>query len=127
MGLVLTSVNPGSTLTATFADVSYTGMNSALATPVGLDFAQEAAEPANYSVFPNPTTGELNIDLASYLGRSVRIEVLSIEGRLLQVIAIDEVEATLEKLDLSPYLPGIYLVKATTEGLPDAVQRIVKR
>jgi hypothetical protein len=74
---------------------------------------------------PNPTGGELNVDLTQYIGRSVRIETYSLEGKLLQFNELDEVQTTLERLDLKGFQNGMYLVKVKSAGLPDVTKRVV--
>jgi hypothetical protein len=78
-------------------------------------------------VFPNPTSGELNLDLTQYIGRSVRIETYSLEGKLLQFTELDEVQNTLERLDLKGFQNGMYLVKVKSAGLPEVARRVVKQ
>ncbi|HRD83183.1 MAG TPA: T9SS type A sorting domain-containing protein, partial [Saprospiraceae bacterium] len=71
------------------------------------------------------TGGELNVDLTQYVGRDVRIEVYSIEGKLLQFREIEEVQTTMENLNLSQYAGGMYFVKIKSHDLPDATRRVV--
>ncbi|HRK82931.1 MAG TPA: T9SS type A sorting domain-containing protein [Saprospiraceae bacterium] len=40
-------------------------------------------------MYPNPTGGDLNVDLTNYVGRAVSLEVYSLEGKLLQFNKID--------------------------------------
>jgi hypothetical protein len=129
IGLVTTNYTPNSTVTATFSNVSFSGNSPFVAlpgngAPTGLaDFSSELE--VDFSVFPNPTSGELNLDLTQYFGRSVRIETYSLEGKLLQFTELDEVQNTLERLDLSRFQNGMYLMKVKSAGLPDATRRVV--
>jgi hypothetical protein len=135
MGLIATNYTANSTVTATFAGVSYTGSN-ATATSFELR-AASIEQPHSLEVYPNPTSGELNLDLTQYIGRSVRIETYSLEGKLLQFTEIEEVQTTVEQLDMSQLENGMYLVKVRavardgisreriSRELPDAVRRIV--
>ncbi|HRJ13652.1 MAG TPA: T9SS type A sorting domain-containing protein, partial [Saprospiraceae bacterium] len=130
MGLVATSINNTATTTATFSNVSFTGSGGPLlALPANTGPAQladdNAAIEVDFDVFPNPTSGELNLDLTQYIGRSVRIEMYSLEGKLLQFSELDEVQNTLERLNLKDFQNGMYLVKVKSAGLPDATKRIV--
>jgi len=130
MGLVATNYTANSTVTATFSGVSYTGSN---ATASSFELRASSLEsPHSFEVYPNPTGGELNVDLTSYFGRAVRLEVYSLEGKLLQFSELDEVQNTLERLDLTGFQSGMYLVKVkciTRDGisreLPDVTKRIV--
>ncbi|MBE2208124.1 MAG: HYR domain-containing protein, partial [Saprospiraceae bacterium] len=123
MGLVATNYTANSTVTATFAGVSYTGSN---ATATSFELRAASLEsPYSFEVYPNPTGGELNLDLTQYAGRSVRIETYSLEGKLLQFAELDEVQNTVERLDLKGFQNGMYLVKLKSDGLPDATRRVV--
>jgi len=129
MGLVATNYTANSTVTATFSNVSFTGSNAGLGTGGGgmEQSAQSIDTPYSFEVYPNPTGGDLNVDLTSYFGRAVRLEVYSLEGKLLQFSELDEVQNTLERLDLKGLQNGMYLVKVKSAGLPDAVRRVVKQ
>ena len=126
VGLVVTNYQPISMVNATFANVNISGSGSALAMPdENQDLVQEDIESPNFNLFPNPTTGELNLDLTQYLNKTVRIEVWSVEGSLLQFIKLEELQTTLERLDLSAYDSGTYLIRVKAEGLPDVTKRVV--
>jgi len=129
MGLVVTNYTPTSTVTATFSNVSFTGTNIGLGTGGGsMEQSTQSIEmPHSFEVYPNPTSGELNVNLTAYLGRSVRIETYSLEGKLLQFSELDEVQNTLERLDLKGLESGMYLVKVKSAGLPDITKRVVKQ
>ncbi|HRK83974.1 MAG TPA: T9SS type A sorting domain-containing protein [Saprospiraceae bacterium] len=129
MGLVATNNTSNSTVTATFSNVSFSGSTSGLGTGGGSmeQSAHSIEAPHSFEVYPNPTGGELNLDLTQYIGRSVRIEMYSLEGKLLQFSELDEVQTTLKSLDLSRFQNGMYLVKVKSAGLPDAVRRVVKQ
>lgn len=93
--------------------------------PANGELVQEGMSSPDFSVFPNPTGGELSIDLSAYFGRQVRIELYSLEGRLLRFSEVDEVQTTMEILDLSKHSDGMYMLRVKSEGLPDVTKRIV--
>jgi hypothetical protein len=125
MGLIATNYTANSTVTATFAGVSYTGSNAGLGTGSIGQRAESIEAPHGIEVYPNPTSGELNIDLTDYIGRSVRIELYSIEGKLLQFSEVEEVQTVMESLNLAPFENGMYLVKVKSAGWPDILKRVV--
>ncbi len=125
MGLVLTNNSDNSTVTANFSNVSYTESNTQLASPDTPSTPQATLRQVEFDVFPNPTGGELNVNLAQYQGSSVRIEVYSVEGKLLQFREIDEVQTALESLNLSMYSSGMYLIKVKSREFPDVTKRVV--
>lgn len=124
-GLVATNYNSNSAITATFSNVDLMGSSVTLSAPPIQAGVQAALEQMDFSVYPNPTSGELNVDLGQYTGRSVRLEVYSLEGKLLQFSEIDEVQTTVETLNLVSYRYGMYMVKVKSEGLPDVARRVV--
>ncbi|MBX2929936.1 MAG: T9SS type A sorting domain-containing protein, partial [Saprospiraceae bacterium] len=125
VGLVAANYQQTSTVTATFANVGFTGSN---VPPLeeGIGHRAESIEaPYGFEVHPNPTSGELNVDLIQYLGREVRVELYSLTGQLLRFVEIEEVQTTVERLDLSALQSGMYLVKVKSRELPDVTQRVV--
>jgi hypothetical protein len=63
-------------------------------------------------VYPNPTTGLLNVEVRTDdQTRLVTMEVFDFTGKkLLEKVAVD---SQLTELDLSAYKNGIYIIKAT--------------
>ena len=127
IGLVATNYNSNSTVTATFANVSYTGngpiQNSPL--PGNGNVAASTQYHADFSVYPNPTAGELKIDLNEYSGKNAQIEIYSLECKMLKMIRIDEVWDNTETIQLDAYPGGMYFVKLRSKGLPDVTKRVV--
>ncbi len=126
VGLVATNYQQTSTVLATFANVSYTSSQvSPLVAAEANPTSQESLAPIDFSVYPNPASGEMNVDLVSYAGRPVRVEVYSLTGQLLRFVEIEEVQTVVERIDLSALQSGMYLVKVKTNGLPDVSKRVV--
>ena len=126
IGLVVTNYQQNSTVTATFANVSHTGSGGqALAPPAIPDLLQAAPMTVDFSVFPNPTSGTLNLDLTQYIGLPVHIEVYNLQGKLLHFAEIQEVQTAIESLDLSGLHSGMYLVRVTTREFPVVTKRVV--
>ncbi|MFM9950723.1 MAG: T9SS type A sorting domain-containing protein [Saprospiraceae bacterium] len=84
----------------------------------------QPAPAQGFQVFPNPTTGNVNLDLTHYVGKEVSISVYSLQGQLLQSTTIEEAQP-LEQLNLTGNQNGMYLVRVKSEGLPDATRRVV--
>ncbi|MBX2929637.1 MAG: BspA family leucine-rich repeat surface protein [Saprospiraceae bacterium] len=134
MGLVATNYQQTSTVVVTFANVSFTGSNVSLLAGVSAPFntlneltTDNSQQISDFQTYPNPTSGELNVDLTHYVGRAVRLEVYSLEGKLLKFSEIEEVQTTVEQMNLSDHHSGMYLVKVKCDGLPDATRRVVKQ
>jgi len=121
VGLVATNYTANGTVTTTFSNVGFTQDN-----PISGQAAdvQPVLGQVEFAVFPNPTSGELNLDLTQYTGKPVRIELFSLEGKLMKFVEIDEVQTIIEQLDLTAFQNGMYLVKVKSDGLPDATKRV---
>jgi len=124
-GVFAESINAGTTTTASFSNVTLMGNIPSLATPDNSDVVPFAAP--DFEVYPNPTSGELNVDLTRYLGRVVRLEVYNLEGKLLQFSEINEVQTVVEPVSLTNYQNGMYLIKMKSDGLPDVTRRVVRQ
>ncbi len=126
VGLVITNYHPVSTVEASFTNVTITGNENEnlVSAPQESPFTASAPEP--FHVFPNPTTGELNLELSSYSGKAIRIEVYSLQGQLLQSTDLQEAPVV-EQLDLSTYPSSLYLVRVSSAGQADAVKRVAIR
>jgi subtilisin-like proprotein convertase family protein len=122
IGLFAESINVNTTTTAVFDNVTVTGGIAPLATP-GNSIVEMAAP--DLQVYPNPTVGEVTVNLSAYANRAVRLELYDIQGKVLEVIEVNTSETSTERLDLSAYHNGIYLIRAQSEGLPDATKRVV--
>ncbi len=127
IGLTATNYNSNSTVVATFDNVVIEG--GALPQPTMTDFYNypNISFPApDFTAYPNPTNGELTLDLMHYVSKSVSIEVYSIEGRLLMNEELSAV-ALSHAINLNNYQSGMYLIKVKSNGLPDVTKRIVKQ
>lgn len=134
IGLVATNYGQNSTVTATFANVEVVDVLPLVRPANGII---QAAAP-DFTAFPNPTTGELNLDLSAYQGHAVRLELYDVHGKAVKVVEIDAAERT-ERLDLSGFSNGLYLLRVKTIGTgvgaenvlrlrpvwPDATKRVV--
>jgi regulation of enolase protein 1 (concanavalin A-like superfamily) len=127
IGLVATNYTSNSTVTATYANVSYTGNGPILNTsnPDNGILTEVANFQPDFNVYPNPTSGELNIDMREYIGKNVQIELYSLEGKLMQLIQLDEILQSTQTLLLDRYASGMYFVKLKSTGLPDAAKKVV--
>ena len=120
-GLFAESINGNVVTTAVFDNVTVTGAITPLVTPHNPVVTTAAPD---FSAYPNPTTGEVNLDLSAYEGRAVRLELYDVNGKALKMVEIDAAGMP-ERLDLSGLQHGLYLIRARSEGLPDATKRVV--
>lgn len=124
VGMFAESINVNTVTTAAFNNVSVTG-GGALIAPVTTAQAIDAPAMPEVAVFPNPSNGTLNIDLAQYAGRAVRLELFSAQGQLLKTVEIDEVQTQIEQMNLSAFENGMYMLRVQSEGLPEVSRRVV--
>jgi len=125
IGLVVSNYNSNSTVSATFANVSVTGGNLSLIGGGPESLAQDDHPNfRNVNVFPNPTSGELNISLSGYEGRSVTLEVFNTMGQILYIKELDEVQNADEIIDLSSVASGMYLLRVSSDGLLAEMKRV---
>ncbi|NUO00444.1 MAG: T9SS type A sorting domain-containing protein [Saprospiraceae bacterium] len=127
IGLVVTNYEQNGTVSATFANVDVVDVLPLMRPGNGI---VPSAAP-DFAAFPNPTTGELNLDLSAYRGYPVRLELYDVHGKAVKVVDIAAAERT-ERLDLSGLHDGVYVLRARVEnflplpeGPPDATKRIV--
>ena len=80
------------------------------------------------SLYPNPTSGKLLVDLGNWDQQSVKIDVLNAQGQLVQTFKM-EANIGLQTIDLDGRLSnGLYqLVVRPSEGAPVAEQFIIQR
>lgn len=64
-----------------------------------------------YSLFPNPATDQLNLELADWVTNAI-IEVVTVNGG--EVMLNQSVQEQLSTFDVSTWHPGVYLVKVCT-------------
>ena len=77
-------------------------------------------QPPTFDLYPNPTTGILNVEFRNVNFESgATLQLLDLEGRLLQEFKIQNPKF---QIDLSPYPSGTYLLRA--DG---ATRRVVKK
>ncbi|MEN0004158.1 MAG: T9SS type A sorting domain-containing protein, partial [Bacteroidota bacterium] len=123
VGLFAYSEKDGNIITATFSDVSITGLD--LANLGGLagsssDNLGGFSEPAqdnlqglslatglSLSIYPNPAASEITLDLANFQGQAADIRILNQMGQLLSRTQIEEVQFN-EVLDVSQLDMGVY-------------------
>ena len=126
IGLVVSNYTSNSTVTSTFANVSVIGGNQSISAG-GLESLSYQDDPIglrDVKVYPNPTSGQLNIALSGYESRSVTLEVYNTMGQILYIKEIDEVQSGDEIIDLSSVANGMYLIRVSSDGLPAEMKRV---
>ncbi|MEN0003634.1 MAG: T9SS type A sorting domain-containing protein [Bacteroidota bacterium] len=117
VGLFTYSEKEGNAVTATFSDVSITGLDLAnLGAPMVNLGAPIAIGVQGLRVYPNPAVSEITLDLANFEGQAADIRIINQMGQLLSRTQIEEVQLN-EVLEVSQLNPGVYniVVKVGTE------------
>ena len=95
-----------------------------IGTPMGVDGFAEEFE--NLTVYPNPTTGVVNVQwtMNNVQVETVEIHVLDAYGKLVNVVRVQPDETV--QIDLSRYARGVYFVKAVADGNVLGVKKVVR-
>ncbi|MEN0006935.1 MAG: T9SS type A sorting domain-containing protein, partial [Bacteroidota bacterium] len=114
VGLFTYSEKPGNAVTATFSDVSVTGLDN-LGAPIaigvqGLSEGLSLESEKGLRIYPNPTNGELNVNLSSFFGAAVDIRIFNALGQIVQREQLEEVQVAVERFDVSRLKGGMYSV-----------------
>lgn len=107
--------------------VKVTGLISPLATPgpSGLDIA-ESNESAELSVFPNPTTGRINIKTADFVAGTYQVRLFDAQGKLHHNRVLELDSNGIQRIDLPADLtPALYLLQISDEKGYARNQRII--
>ncbi|SNR38768.1 Por secretion system C-terminal sorting domain-containing protein, partial [Maribacter sedimenticola] len=67
-------------------------------------------------VFPNPTDGELNLDLSSLINRKLKLNVFNSIGQLVYEKEIESNHENVESINMKNFVIGIYYINIVNEG-----------
>ncbi|MBK8702789.1 MAG: T9SS type A sorting domain-containing protein [Saprospiraceae bacterium] len=124
-GLFAESINVNATTTAVFDHVSVSGA-MALAAPTGGSPVEiEEAANADFQIYPNPTSGEVTLDLSAFANRIVQLDVCHANGKTVKTFEFNLLDTTSERLDLSSLKNGLYFVRIKSAGLPDVTKQVI--
>lgn len=122
-GLFSESINANAITTAVFDQVTVTGAAAPLMAPETGTVA--SFEMPDFQAYPNPTTGEVTLDLSAFTDRKVRVEISNVHGQILNVLELNSTYNSTERFNLSQFGEGMYLIAVKSEGWPVVVKRIV--
>ena len=75
------------------------------------------------TIYPNPSTGMVNIHLAPQTSAYPEIHVFDVYGRRMQILEMTDATT---QIDLSQYATGVYLLKLVNQSQIIAVLKVVK-
>ena len=76
------------------------------------------------SVYPNPSSGTIRLDHSPWIGNSVGLRILDLQGRPVKVFTEIRPSSIGLDLDISDLLSGVYLVEVAVEN-EKAIKRII--
>ncbi|MFN6115158.1 MAG: DUF1573 domain-containing protein [Flavobacteriales bacterium] len=87
--------------------------------------AIDAVNPGCFVLFPNPTSGDLRLDLKEHIGRSAQVQIHDGTGRVMLQTRIAEISSESSRLDVSAFPDGIYIATVQVDGLSPMSQCFV--
>ncbi len=123
-GLFAESINNAVTTTATFDQVSITGATQNAGNG-NLPPLVAGLDGQTLELYPNPSTGYLNVDLGKAPEEAVSIQVISAAGTNSTMIRRWSSTDQTILMDLSELPDGVYFVRIAVPGYPHQVRRIV--
>ncbi len=63
------------------------------------------------SFYPNPVSDQLMIQFDNQKSKDVFVEILSSNGQIIYTRKLDDIENTIERIDVNPYANGIYYLR----------------
>lgn len=82
---------------------------------------------ADLRVYPNPNEGQFQLEVYSYEGDDLSLDVIDVSGRLIRSISVLETGVVTIPVDLTSMGKGIYFVKLSGAEYQDNVRKVVIR
>ncbi|MCB0639900.1 MAG: HYR domain-containing protein, partial [Lewinella sp.] len=127
VGLIVTNVPFATNVTATFEHVQLSPPYvPSVPGPERPDLpVTNVTDAPSLQVYPNPTTGQLTLNLNAFREQDATLEVMDINGQLILQRRLGLIEHSTDQLDLSAYPAGLYFVRLRTSDGVSEVQRVV--
>ena len=72
---------------------------------------------ADWSMAPNPTKGNVTLDLSNYLQSDVTVDVMNINGQVIFNASLQNLKGSRYEVELNNSLPaGMYFVRVAAQG-----------
>ncbi len=125
VGLIVNSAAAGGENSATFANVSVGGAPGTQMAVLPTPGDQVQFGDRSFSVYPNPTNGQVTIQLADFLDQEGELLLLNGDGRQLQSVSQGVLDQGTERIDLSHLPAGLYFVQLRLADGTIQTQRVV--
>lgn len=85
----------------------------------------ETAFNYSFKVFPNPSTGAVNISVEEANTSDAQVQLMDLSGRVIETVVLNDIDGTREiQMDLSDLPRGVYILKYRSEAT-HATSRVV--
>ena len=81
----------------------------------------------DFSIFPNPTSGFVSLELAQYEGKNVAVQILNSVGQQMYNMKLNDVANQPYRINMEEYPTGIYLIKVMAEGVEPVAKKVMRR
>jgi hypothetical protein len=127
VGLITHHSNTTGNMTTTFSNVAVTGNTVYYLQEAGNTGTAHAEQVVTNhgAIFPNPSSGEIFVDLTPFAVEEMQLEVYDQLGRQVQSLQVAPPETPWQRVDLSNLPAGVYLLKLTAAGYPQQTERVV--
>lgn len=110
VGLVTMNGSPTGSLTGVFEEAEVAGTIATLTMPTPPEVTVATSTSPDFTVYPNPTSGIINLRLDSLHGKSFSLKVYNNLGQNIYANTYDHLDHSQERLDLSTHNNGIYFI-----------------
>ncbi len=125
VGFFVESGSENSTTTATFDQISVIPAAQGLSDLPAFPVVATSGPEQQLTIFPNPTSGEINLNFAQEITGQANISILDVFGKQHFTKKADFYEISSERLDLSALPAGIYYLHVQMEGHAPMSRRVV--
>jgi len=125
VGFFVESGSENSTTTATFDQISVIPAAQGLSDLPAFPVVATSEPEQQLTIFPNPTSGEINLNFAQEITGQADISILDVFGKQHFTKKADFYEISSERLDLSALPAGIYYLHVQMEGHAPMSRRVV--
>lgn len=115
IGLMTMNGAPSGEVIGTFENVMVNGgMGYSFAAPLPTGDLLEVQPQIDFSLYPNPATENINLQLDQFIGESVELKIFNLYGQIVYHRHIPILEEPTESLNIYTLSPGTYLVEIQT-------------
>ncbi|MEL7120129.1 MAG: T9SS type A sorting domain-containing protein, partial [Bacteroidota bacterium] len=118
VGMMLMSVNQVQA-TASFENVEYEELGSSASIqmePTTASVKNQAVQPTELNAWPNPSSGQVNLELKSFIGSAAVLRVYDLTGKVVYNENLGMVYQNQHQIDLSDLEEGVYIISIEAAG-----------